>query len=280
MCLFLYPLLVLSLVHLPWGYSHNWSWHSSPDPVKLKKCLSEMKLILGASPVPLASVDGTGQPTVRDSMLTFNMKGEDDTIGEPFVFPGHVGYNSCKTNGLAYDPVVTACLLVVMDHFSKAEVTVGSDGKIDEDWAEGIALYKKVLSRESKTTKGNTVGDLINNINLKPTWDWSRLWIVFGLLGVGGAVAWYIFNPKPDFTIHIERQGSSYVKGDFPESYAQAVRSFFLSDMPIKRNVTVTGWHESDGRFRLNFAGPLSDREQQQIRTFFGMLRRKAPTST
>lgn len=257
------------------GYGHNWTWKTPPDSNKLKKCISEMKLILHASPVPLASVTGTGQPTIRDSMLTFNMKGPDDDIGEPFVFPGQVGYNFCKTNGLPYDPVVTACLLVVMDHFSKDEVTVGSDGKMNEgDWEPGITLYKKVLGREPKNSKSNALGDLINNINLKPTWDWSRLWIVFGLLGIGAAVAWYIFNPRPDFTIYFERTGIAYVKGDFPESYAQAVRAFFKSDLPMKRNVNISGWHESDGRFRLSFAGPLSDREQQQIRTFFGMLRK------
>lgn len=256
------------------GYGHNWTWKSSPDSAKLKKCIEEMKLILQASPVPLASVEGKGEPTIRDGILTFNMKGEDDEIGEPFVFPGRTGYNFCKTNGKGYDPVVTACLLVVMDHFSKDECTVGSDGDINKDWAEGVALYKKVLGREPKTGKSSTISDFIKNIDLKPKWDGNRLWIVFGLLGLGGMVAWYVFNPRPDFTIFFEKEGNAYVKGAFPQAHTDAVRVFFKQDLPMKRNALVKGWNINGGRFRLAFAGPISDREQQRIRNFFAMLRK------
>lgn len=256
------------------GYTHYWTWKGTPDPAKVKKCVAEMKLILSASPVPLASVDGTGTPNLLDNLVSFNLKGDEDDIGEPFVFPGRGGHNFCKTNGKDYDVVVTACLLVVMDHFSKDEVAVTSDGKMPEDWAEGIALYKKVLGRSPKLGKGATVADFINNIDLKPKWDTSRLWIVFGLLGFGGLVAWFIFNPRPDFTIYFEREGNAYVKGVFPEAYANSVRVFFKSELPMKRNAMVKGWNESGGRFRLGFAGPISDREQQRIRNFFAMLRK------
>lgn len=265
-------LLLTSSLHA--GYSHNWTWKKSPDSAKLKKCVAEMKLILQASPVPLAGVDGTGNPTTLESVLTFNMKGEDDDIGEPFVFPGRTGYNFCKTNGKAYDPVVTACLLVVIDHFGKDEVAVGSDGDMKEDWAEGIALYKKVLGRNPKIAKNNAIAELLGNIDLKPKWDGTRLWIVFGLLGLGGLVAWYLLNPRPDFTIFFEQQGNAYVKGAFPEAFVNEVRVFFKQDLPMKRNVLVKGWNENGGRFRLAFVGPISDREQQKIRNFFAMLRK------
>lgn len=258
------------------GYGHNWTWKKSPDSAKLKKCIQEMKFILQASPVRLASVDGTGEPTVLESVITFNMKGEEDDIGEPFVFPGRTGYNFCKTNGKAYDAAVTACLLVVLDHFDNDEVAIGSDGtNKEEDWAEGIELYKKVLGRKPKIGKGSAVTEVLSKINLAPSWDISRLWIVFGLLGIGGLVAWYIFNPRPDFTILFQQDGNAYVKGSFPEAYVQAVRTFFKQDMPMRRNVMVKGWNENDGRMRLSFAGSVSDREQQRIRNFFAMLRKK-----
>ncbi|MBL8822788.1 MAG: DUF3634 family protein [Planctomycetia bacterium] len=258
------------------GYGHNWTWKKSPDSTKLKKCVQEMKFILQASPVRLASVDGTGEPTVLESVITFNMKGEEDDIGEPFVFPGRTGFNFCKTNGKDYDAVVTACLLVVLDHFSSDEVAISSDGKMnEEDWGEGIKLYKKVLGRQPKLGKGSAVSEVLRKINLTPSWDISRLWIVFGLLGIGGLVAWYIFNPRPDFTILFQQDGNAYVKGSFPEAYVQAVRTFFKQDMPMKRNVMVKGWNEADGRMRLSIAGSVSDREQQRIRNFFAMLRKK-----
>lgn len=256
------------------GYSHSWTWKGKPDSVKLKKCISEMKLILSASPVPLASVDGTGNPSVIDAVLSFNMKGDEDDIGEPFVFPGRAGHNFCKTNGKDYDPVVTACLMVAMDHFTNDELTISSDGKMSEDWADGVALYKKVLGRNPKVSKGSSMSDFISSIDLKPKWDVSRLWIVFALLGAGGLVAWYIMNPRPDFTIFFERQGNAYVKGAFPEAYANAVRVFFKQELPMKRNAMVKGWNDRDGRFRLGFAGPISDREQQRIRNFFAMLKK------
>lgn len=268
-------LLLLCATSAQAGYTHYWTWKIAPDSARLKKCIDEMKLILQASPVPLASADGKGQPTIRDSILSFNMKGEEADIGEPFVFPGRTGYNFCKTNGKGYDPVVTACLLVIMDHFGKEEVTVSSDGNMAEDWQAGSALYKKVLGRTPKTGKNTALEDIMGKIDLKPKWDGSRLWIVFGLIGLGAAVAWYLFNPKPDFTIYFEQQGNAYVKGAFPEVYAGAVGAFFKQDLPMKRNALVKGWNEQDGRFRLTFAGPISDREQQQIRNFFGMLRKK-----
>jgi len=268
-------LLLLFTANAHAGYSRSWTWKSPPDSAKLKKCIDEMKMILQASPVPLASVDGTGQPTIRDSILTFNMKGDDEEIGEPFVFPGRTGYNFCKTNGKPYDVVVAACMLVMLDHFSKDEVVISSDGDSKEEWEEGAALFKKVLGRSPKNTKSSALTEILGNIDLKPKWDSSRLWIVFGLVGIGIAVAWYLFNPKADFTIFFEKQGNAYVKGTFPEAYAGAVRVFFKQDLPMKRNAMVRGWNERDGRFRLAFAGPISDREQQKIRNFFAMLRKK-----
>lgn len=257
---------------------HMWTWKSPPDSAKLKKCISEMRLILDASPKPLANVEGKGSPTLMETIIAFNRKSDAVESSASFVFPGNNGVNTSKSFGMDHDAVVTACLLIVQDHFSKDEVTVSSDQKIDTEWKDGAALYTRVLGREPKFKRTLGIGsitEIASKINLKPSWDWSRLWIVFALLGIGGGVAWFLFNPRPDFTIHFERTGNAYVKGSFPEVYANAVRAFFKADLPMKRNAMVKGWNESDGRFRLSFLGPISDREQQQIRNFFGMLRKK-----
>lgn len=257
---------------------HMWTWKGTPDSVKLKKCISEMKLLLNASPIPLAGIEGHGKPNAMDTVIAFNRNMETGEGSAPFVFPGSNGVNTCKSVGMDHDAVVTACLLVVQDHFNNDEVTVSSDKKIDTEWKDGAAFYTRVLGREPKFKRSSGVAgltDIVSKINLKPSWDWSRLWIVFALLAVGGGVAWFLFNPRPDFTIYFERQGNAYVKGSFPEVYANAVRAFFKADLPMKRNALVRGWNEPDGRFRLNFVGPISDREQQQIRNFFAMLRKK-----
>ena len=60
---FLCLLLLFCTTSAQAGYTHYWTWKAPPDSAKLKKCIDEMKLILQASPVPLASADGKGQPT-------------------------------------------------------------------------------------------------------------------------------------------------------------------------------------------------------------------------
>lgn len=276
--LFVPILLLLTQQTIHAQYGHNWTWKAAPDSVKLRNCVSDMTLLLKATPVPLGGIDGAGEPMTRDAVITFNQKSEGTKVGDPFVFPGNIGYNACKTNKAPYDVTVTACLIVAMEHFSKDEIAIGSDGKINEagEWKEGITLFRKVFGRDPRFISAEKVAstfEFIKHIDLKPKWESNQLWIVFGLLGVGALAAWYVFNPRPDFTIYFERDGTAYVKGNFPEMYLNAIRTFFKSELPMRRNALVKGWHETGGRFRLGFLGPISDKEQQRIRTFFGMLR-------
>src|SRR5438874_13007647 len=102
-----------------------------------------MREVLTASSAALAGADGSGAPLISDALFTFNMKGSDLEIGEPFIFPGKSttlpGLNFCKTNGKPYDAVVVACLLVVMDHFTKEDISFGSDGHMNEGaWDAGV----------------------------------------------------------------------------------------------------------------------------------------------
>jgi len=259
------------------GYGHSWTWKKAPDSLKVLKCIAEMKRVLAASPVKLAGTDGLGKPMLQDGRLEFNLQGHEGQIGEPFLFPGRVDApNFCKTNGLPYDPIVTACLLVLMDHFSKDEVDIQSDGKLGGgDWDAGIALYKKVFQRDPRVTADSSVGAFLKHIDLKPTWGAEQLVVVFVLALVGVLAYQFFLNPRPDFTILVEPGQNARVMGRLASYFANAVTEFFRTELAGVGNVVVKGWIEHGGRFRLSFTGGISDKDQQRVRNFFGMLRKR-----
>lgn len=260
------------------GYTQYWTWKKSPDGAKIKKCIDDMRKVLNASPVPLAGFDGDGKPRISDTVLTFNMKGNDKEIGEPFNFPGKTdplpGLNFCKTGGKAYDVVVVACLLVVMDHFTKEDISFGSDGQwSDGAWDAGVELYRKVFGRDPHFTRDGGFTGLVSNIKLIPNWNLNQLWLVLGLLVFGGLALWYVFNPRPDFQIYLKPQGSPTVNGKFPQVHLDSLRSFFQHDLAPKSDALVKGWYFKDGQVKLDISGSLSDREQQRVRNFISSLR-------
>jgi hypothetical protein len=260
------------------GYAQNWTWKKSPDAAKVKKCIEDMRRVVYASPVPLAGSDGDSKPIINDNLLVFNMKGSDKEIGEPFIFPGTTdplpGLNFCKTNNKAYDPVVVACLLVAMDHFTKEDISFGSDGNWSEGaWDAGIDLYKKVFGREPHFSRDTGFSGIVSSIKLAPNWNLNQLWIAAGFLAFGAVAVWFFFNPRPDFQIYLQPQGSAKVNGKFPQTHVDALRSFFQQDMSIKQDALVKGWYFKDGQVRLDISGALTDREQQRVRNFISSLR-------
>jgi hypothetical protein len=128
------------------GYTHYFTWHQKPDDAALKACVGEMRRIIETRTNILAGPDGLGTMVIDPSHVDLNGIGDD--AHEPFVFPGELGFNFCKTEGKPYDAVVTACLLVARDHFSSSILAIDSDGSWSEgDWQEGIKLYSSVLGR-------------------------------------------------------------------------------------------------------------------------------------
>src|SRR6516225_2688927 len=123
------------------GYSHYFTWYKKPDSAKLKECLARMRQVVSASRSILAGPDGDGSPIVEAFHLEFNGKGEEQSH-EPFVFPGEMGCNFCKTACKPYDAAVTACLIVARDHFPESVLEIASDGSWS-DWEEGRALYRR-----------------------------------------------------------------------------------------------------------------------------------------
>ena len=140
------------------GYTHYWTWRSSPKPAQLAAAVADMQRLVAAQkdvldikvPAavdggPAASGDGGTLPSV---WLAFNGQGQD--AHEDFVFPGNTGFNFCKTAQKPYDAVVTAALLVARDHFGPEVLSIESDGAYQEDWKAGAALYARVFDREAR----------------------------------------------------------------------------------------------------------------------------------
>jgi hypothetical protein len=131
------------------GYTHYFTWHQKPGDTDLKACIDEMRRIIQVRTNILVGPDGASSVIVDP--LHVDLNGVGDDAHEPFVFPGEVGFNFCKTEYKPYDAVVTACLLIARDHFPQSVLSISSDGSwSDGDWREGIKLYSSVLGRSPR----------------------------------------------------------------------------------------------------------------------------------
>jgi hypothetical protein len=128
------------------GYTHYWTWRQTPPQETLKKCITEMQRVISTGNQHLAGPDGSGAPVLQETSLEFNGVGRQ--AHEPFIFPGKIGFNFCKTQYKSYDKFVVACLLVAADYFPAPILDIKSDGQWSEgDWQEGAALYSTVFGR-------------------------------------------------------------------------------------------------------------------------------------
>ena len=139
---FLLALLAPHAAHA--GYTHYWKWLEPPPKEALEKCIAEMAKVVAAERGTLAGSSGKGQPTIEKYSIEFNGVGE--MAHEPFTFPDRIGFNFCKTQWKPYDRVVTACLLIARDHFSRDVLQISSDGEWGA-WDSGARLYNQVTGR-------------------------------------------------------------------------------------------------------------------------------------
>ena len=161
------PTFLIAAVHLLLisqaraGYTHYFTWRKPPNEASVRSCVAEMNLLIIARSNLLVCPDEPesipGSPKVQSSRVDFN--GIGDKACEPFVFPGTVGFNFCKTSGEPYDEVVTACLLVARDHFNGSVLEISSDGSW-QDWNSGANLYTFVLKRDAKNPM--TMGAIVD----------------------------------------------------------------------------------------------------------------------
>jgi len=163
------------------GYTHYWTWHQKPSDIDLKACVVDMRRIVEVRTNLLVGPDGSGSVILDPLHVDLNGVGDDGH--EPFVFPGELGFNFCKTAGKPYDEVVTACLLVARDHFPEDILSIDSDGSwSDGDWQEGTKLYTTVLGRPARNPMSPTARVV--------GWPYN-LWIFIPLgLGLVVVVLW------------------------------------------------------------------------------------------
>ncbi|MBN1510681.1 MAG: hypothetical protein JXB13_01580 [Phycisphaerae bacterium] len=135
------------------GHTHYFTWHQPPDDVAIGRCIAEMRQVVEARKGILAGPSGQGAAVRSDREIRFNGIGAD--AREPFVFPGSVGLNFCKTFARPYDEVVVACLLVARDYFPADVLELTSDGSWS-DWSRGAELYTRVLHRPAHNPLGSS----------------------------------------------------------------------------------------------------------------------------
>lgn len=116
------------------GYTHVWVFKEKPDPAVVARATEAMRKVI-------ARRGDLVEVTLGES-IRFNGKG--DLAQEDFVFPGRVGTNAAWTEKKPYDEVVTACLLVARDHWSKEQLEIKSDGDWLA-WQDGILLYTETF---------------------------------------------------------------------------------------------------------------------------------------
>jgi hypothetical protein len=122
------------------GYTHVWVFKDTPDPAAVARALEAMDKVVARRGDLVEVVKKPGE-------LRFNGKGAE--AQEAFVFPGRVGTNATATERKPYDEVVTACLLVARDHFSKEQLEIKSDGDWLA-WQDGILLYTETFGHAPK----------------------------------------------------------------------------------------------------------------------------------
>jgi tetratricopeptide (TPR) repeat protein len=101
------------------GYTRYWAWHGQPDDARLREAVAEMKQIAEAQP-EAARVEAT------ETLIVIKGTAE----GEEFVFPGHAGFNFCKTADKPFDDIIHQCLLVAQRTFG-AQIDVRAESEAD-----------------------------------------------------------------------------------------------------------------------------------------------------
>ena len=141
------------------GYTHYFTWHRAPTEDELKACIPRIAEIIAADSHQLAGPDGTVAPEIGATQVAFNGKTPSDH--EPFVFPGRMGFNFCKTELKPYDAAVTASLIVARDCFPPEVLEIASDGSwADGDWNPGATLYSRVFHRKPVNPLNRGTGGL------------------------------------------------------------------------------------------------------------------------
>jgi hypothetical protein len=124
------------------GFTRYWTVKRDVDPERLIEAGRKMGELVRSSSVPLAGLDGTGEPTVNSNTGAVWFNGVEGEDYEGFAWPpdliaGRASrddddsvFDFCKTARLPYDDVVNACLAVAQEVLGDA-IKVEADAAID-----------------------------------------------------------------------------------------------------------------------------------------------------
>jgi hypothetical protein len=270
-CLLL-PLAVCATVAVApnaWaGYSHYFTWRKAPDEVRLKACIQDLSRVTAAANESLAGPDGVGSPVVELLKIAFN--GRAAEAHEPFLFPGHPGFNFCKTFAKPYDAAVTACLLVARDHFPPDTLEIRSDGDW-QDWTEGARLYQHVFGRPALSPLSSPAplgSDGLENDRPGPT---TRELLLIGAVLAGfGVLVWLAFRGRYVFVVTIDRGAARLRRGKLAPSIL-AEMTDICSRCRVTRGV-IRGFR-AQNLIRLMFSSDIPADCCQQIRNMWTLSR-------
>jgi|SRR5215472_4194836 len=107
----------------------------------------------GTEPIHILGADGTGMPTITDSLVAFNGDASKEEQYESFWVSkevllygkphlGNKGFGACKSHGYSYDLLVTAALVRLAYYFPTIQISS------DEGWLgmwEGSILCQEVF---------------------------------------------------------------------------------------------------------------------------------------
>jgi hypothetical protein len=131
------------------GKTHYWTRPTELPAEGFAKAVADVQRVLQASSVPVAGFEGVGHPILtRDSIV---LNGQAPAACEPFEIRavefdrrGRDRFTSyCKTQGMPYDLVVKAALIVLREHLGD-HIAVTSDEN-DESWSEARSLVQSIL---------------------------------------------------------------------------------------------------------------------------------------
>ncbi len=138
------------------GYTHYWHRELEVEETMFRDIVKDFrKLLPYLEGSQLGGWDGTGDPVITESGVSFNGRGEQahETfafpklyVPEPWEVPKNTGrwFAFCKTAGKRYDIAVCAFLIIAKQHLNSS-LDVRSDGEIDEEWLDIRLLCDHVL---------------------------------------------------------------------------------------------------------------------------------------
>ena len=130
------------------GYTHYWTQKRDFTNKEWAGICDFTMRAIKLTKADIKGFAGTGEPLISKDLIALNGDEHEEFHHESFVLRRIKGeWEFCKTAYKPYDEVVTAILWYIKCKTNA--MGISSDGGMSEnsDWADGIGLYKIILSR-------------------------------------------------------------------------------------------------------------------------------------